>query len=757
MPRVMDIATPLGPDVLLFHSMRASETLGRLFDYQLTLLATRNDIDPKALLGKHATVKLQLPKGGPRHFDGCITRFALTGSHGRYVRYEMQLRPWQWFLTRAADCRIFQKQTVPDIIKQIFAKYPNAAFELRLSGSYQPWDYCVQYRETDHNFISRLMEQEGIYSYFTHAEGKHTLILADSPAAHDPYPGYASIGYVLDNRSSSTEKERIVDWAWGAQVQSGKYVIDEYDFTKPGTELQQKSLHPREHDEASHEIYDWPGEYDAASEGDTYVRLRMEEVQAAHERIHALSNARGIGAGHTFKLKGHPRADQNKQYLIVACHLDLASNDYEAASSGGATFNASFEAIPAATQYRSPRDTPKPLIQGVQTAKVVGPAGEEIYTDEYGRVKVHFHWDRYGKQDENDSCWIRVSHPWAGKNFGMMGIPRLGQEVVVDFVDGDPDRPLITGRVYNAEQMHPWDLPANKTQTGILSRSTKGGAYGNANAIRFEDKLGEEQLWLHAEKDQLTEVEHDEDKWVGNDRRKTIDGNETTTVHKNRTETVDQNETITVHQNRTERVDRNESISIGQNRSEDVELNEHIEIGVNRTEFVGANETVTIGKNRSVTIGGSKSETIARAKSETIALAKALTIGGAYQTSVGAAMNTSVGLLQAEQVGLSKTVTVGTTYSLSAGTGPLGGLLGGGGAPGGVDFKDHIVAPEAGSESEEAKPGSNITMDAESITLTVGEAKLVMKKDGTIICNGKTIDLVGTDHIQLDSKRIDLN
>ena len=494
MPRVMDIATPLGPDVLLFHSMRASESLGRLFDYQLTLLATRNDIDPKALLGKHATVKLQLPKGGPRHFDGCITRFALVGSHGRYVRYEMQLRPWQWFLTRAADCRIFQKMTVPDIIKQIFAKYPNAAFELRLSGSYQPWDYCVQYRETDHNFISRLMEQEGIYTWYRHTEGKHTLILADGPPAHEPYPGYASIGYVLDNRSSTTEKERIVDWAWGAQVQSGKYVIDEYDFTKPSTELKQTTLHPREHDEASHEIYDWPGEYDAASEGDTYVRLRMEEVQAAHERIHALSNARGIGAGHTFKLKGHPRADQNKPYLIVAAHLDLASNDYEAASSGGATFNASFEAIPAATQYRSPRDTPKPLIQGVQTAKVVGPKGEEIYTDEYGRVKVHFHWDRYGKEDENDSCWIRVSHPWAGKHYGGIHIPRLGQEVVVDFVDGDPDRPLITGRVYNAQQMPPWKLPDNKTQSGTLSNWGIGG--GGASMLRFEDKKGIEHLEL---------------------------------------------------------------------------------------------------------------------------------------------------------------------------------------------------------------------------------------------------------------------
>ena len=537
MPRVMDVVTPLGADTLLFHSMRASESLGRLFDYTVTLLGTRNDIAPAQLLGKNATVKLQLPKGGPRCFDGCVTRFTLIGSHGRYVRYEMVLRPWVWFLTRASDCRIFQKMTVPDIIKQIFGKYPNAVYELKLSGSYQAWDYCVQYRETDYNFISRLMEQEGIYSYFKHSEGKHTFVLADSPAAHDPYPGCASLGFVADNHSGSTEKERIVDWAYGAEVQSGKYVIDEYDFTKPSTELLQKTLQPREHEQAEHEIYDWPGEFDAASEGEGYVRLRMEELQARYERVQAVTNARGISAGHTITLKGHPRADQNKQYLIVATHFELASNEHEAAGSAGASFNASFDCIPATTQYRTPRETPKPIVQGLQTAKVVGPKGEEIYTDEYGRVKVHFHWDRHGKEDENASCWIRVSQPWAGKHFGMVSIPRIGQEVVVEFLEGDPDRPLITGRVYNAEQMHPWELPANKTQTGILSRSSMAGAYGNANAIRFEDKKGEEQLWLHAEKDQLTEVEHDEDKWVGNDRRKTIDGNETTVVHKNRTET----------------------------------------------------------------------------------------------------------------------------------------------------------------------------------------------------------------------------
>jgi type VI secretion system secreted protein VgrG len=351
---------------------------------------------------------------------------------------------------------------------------------------------------------------------------------------------------------------------------------------------------------------------------------------------------------------------------------------------------------------------------------VVGPPGTEIHTDKYGRIKVHFHWDRYGKKDGTDTCWIRVSHPWAGTNFGAIHIPRIGQEVIVDYEHGDPDRPIITGRVYNAEQMPPWELPANMTQSGILTRSSLNGAPGSgmrdgpgdANALRFEDKKGEEQVWFHGQKDYLTEVENDESKWVGRDRHKEIDRDETTEVHRHRTETVDGNETITIHMNRTETVDQDETITIHQNRTETVDLNETITIGQNRTESVGANETVSIADNRSVTIGGNKTETVSQAKAETIALAKALTIGLGYQVSVGAAMNTSVALMQGEQVGLSKSVTVGNTYDITAG---------------------------------------------DEFRVTVGASTLVMKSDGTIMINGKTIDLVGSSHIGLESERIDLN
>ena len=385
--------------------------------------------------------------------------------------------------------------------------------------------------------------------------------------------------------------------------------------------------------------------------------MRIEQLKAEREVMHGQGNARNLAPGYLFKLTKYPRSDQNQQYLIEAADYRFEENVYRSDGAGGAgnakrggtdsptTYRLAVQAVPSKVPYRSQRITPKPRTTGPQTAVVVGPPGEEIYTDEYGRVKVQFHWDRYGQMNENSSCWIRVSSPWAGSNYGGIHIPRIGQEVVVDFLNGDPDYPIITGRVYNAMQMPPWDLPANKTQSGFLTRSSKGGTPGHglhnspgtANAIRFEDKAGEEQLWLHAQKDQLTEVENDEDKWVGQDRRKTIDRDEFNTIHRDRTEIVDRNEkinvhgwrteevdldeTITIHQNRKERVDHNETISIGDNRTEDVGKNEKIDIGINQSLKVGSNRDKTIGKNEKDKIGKNWSIKVGSFKTETIGLA----------------------------------------------------------------------------------------------------------------------------------------
>ena len=391
-----------------------------------------------------------------------------------------------------------------------------------------------------------------------------------------------------------------------------------------------------------------------------------------------------------------------------------------ASTTAGAEWNFAVLAQPTSITYRPQRLTEKPRSNGPQVAVVVGPPGEEIYTDEYGRVKVQFPWDRYGSNDENSSCWMRVSHPWAGSNYGAIHIPRIGQEVIVDHIDGDPDYPIITGRVYNADQMPPWALPDNKTQSGILTRSSKGGApgagmkngAGDANAIRFEDKKGEEQLWLHAQKDQLTEVENDETKWVGRDRRKTIDRDELNHIQRDRTETVDRNETITVHGQRDEEVDKNETITIHQNRTRTVDLNETVSIGKTRSKSVGNNEIDKIGKTWSINVGRFKTETIGMAYMQNVGLGRMENVGAGYNLNVGAVMATVVGLSQFEQIGQNKSVKVGKSFKLEAG---------------------------------------------ETIELVVGNSVLVMKKDGSVTVNGKDIDIVGSKHIQLDSKRIDLN
>jgi type VI secretion system secreted protein VgrG len=611
MARLMQITTPLAEDVLLFQHLHAWEELSRPFEHQLTLLSTHKDISLDDVLGKAVSVQLGLPNNKSRYFSGYVTRFAQSGMVGRYYRYTATSRPWVWFLSRTADCRIFQEMTVPEIIKKVFADHPTADFEFKLSATYRKWTYCVQYRETDFNFISRLMEQEGIYYYFRHDKGRHTMVLADSTSAHTPYGDYGTIPYVVSTRVRRGDQEYIDSWEISREIQPGVYAQDDYDFERPSAVLLTKKSVSRKHNEADYEIYDFPGEYLQKGDGDHYTAVRMDELSTQFETAHATTNARGLCVGATFTLTDQTRDDQNREYLVLGANYDLEFSAYEGLPDPNpGTYNCSFSAMTTKQQFRPARTTPKPHVTGPQTAVVVGPAGDEIYTDKYGRVKVQFPWDRYGKTNENSSCWMRVSHPWAGKNWGMIAIPRIGQEVIVDFLEGDPDEPIITGRVYNAEQMPPYTLPANMTQTGTKTRSTKGGDPTNFNEIRFEDKKGSEQLFIHAEKNQDIEVEKDETHWVGNDRTKTIDHDEVTHVKHDRSETVDNNETITVHGNRVETVDKDESISIGKNRTETVGENETLSVGKDQMLTVSKNQTVTVSQNRTITVDHDESKEV---------------------------------------------------------------------------------------------------------------------------------------------------
>lgn len=506
--RFVSINTPLGEDALAIGSLRVEESLGRPFRIDVDLTSESGSVSFEEILGKNATIRLEVSGEKTRYFNGLVHRFVQTRMEGRHAHYRATLVPWLWFLTRTADCRIFQKMKAPDILKQVFRDHGFSDFRDALTGSYFVWEYCVQYRETDFNFVSRLMEQEGIYYFFEHENGRHTLVLADGRNAHKPFPGYARVDY-RGAEGGVREKEYIFDWTTIKEVHAGVYSLNEFNFETPKSSLLAKSRMARAHALSEFEIYDYPGEYDEQGEAEGhYAKVRLQELQSRYEVAQGHANARGIAAGSVFSLDDYPRPDQNRDYLVTDAVIRVTGDDYVAGSGSGEDFfSCAFSAVPSDTLYRPARTTPKPLIQGPQTAIVAGPKGEEIYTDKYGRVKLQFHWDRYGKADEQSSCWVRVSQEWAGKKWGSMHIPRIGQEVIVEFLEGDPDCPIITGRVYNADAMPPYALPEEKTKSTLKSNSTKGG--DGFNEIRFEDKKGSEQIFIHGQKDLDVRVRND--------------------------------------------------------------------------------------------------------------------------------------------------------------------------------------------------------------------------------------------------------
>ncbi|AQT97246.1 type VI secretion system Vgr family protein [Pseudomonas azotoformans] len=563
--RLAKITSPLGPDVLLLNEMGGGEELGRLFNYELQLTSLDANIDLNQLLGKPMSVGLQLADGGERHFHGIVARCSQNIDQGQFASYQVTLRPWLWLLSRTSDCRIFQNLSIPQIIKQVFRDLGFSDFEDALSRPYREWEYCVQYRETSFDFVSRLMEQEGIYYFFRHEQDRHVLVLADAYGAHTTVPGYASIPYYPKDEQQR-ERDHMHNWHLAQEVQPGSLELNDYDFQRPSASIDVRSAMPRPHTAGDYPLYDYPGTYVQSEDGEHYARTRIEALQTLHEQIEFSGNARGLGSGHLFSLTGFSRQDQNREYLIVACRYYIVQESLESGGgSGSAQFESSLTCIDAQQSFRPLASTHRPIVKGPQTALVVGPKGEEIWTDQYGRVKVHFYWDRHDQSNENSSCWIRVSQSWAGKNWGSMQIPRIGQEVIVSFLEGDPDRPIITGRVYNAEQTVPYDLPENATQSGMKSRSSKGGTPANFNEIRMEDKKGLEQLYIHAERNQDIVVEVDESHSVGHDRNKSIGHNETVTIGNNRLRIVKQEDILSVGQRKTDSISQSYVIEVGEN------------------------------------------------------------------------------------------------------------------------------------------------------------------------------------------------
>ncbi|HSW48936.1 MAG TPA: type VI secretion system tip protein TssI/VgrG, partial [Bryobacteraceae bacterium] len=461
--RLIAVETPLGPDTLLLRSFSGTEGLSRLFQFQLDLLSEDPAINFDDIIGQNITVRIALADGESERFlNGHVSRFLQLPPEGRLAHYQAEMVPWLWFLSRASDCRIFQEKSIPDVIEQVFQDFGFTDFENQLQKSYPPWEYCVQYRETALNFVARLMEQEGISYFFRHEQGKHVLVMADASSAYKPCPNQSAARYEhVTGRGHDRPQDVVFRWRCQQEMRPGKYALTDYNFETPSTSLL-STVESRIDQGGNHrfEIFDYPGEYEKRSEGEALVDTRIEEQEAPHTIVFGDSNCRAFASGFRFELSEHDRDDQNGEYLLTSItHSAHSGSFYSSGSGRGASYANTFTSIPYSVAFRPPRSTPRPLVQGPQTAVVVGPKGEEIHVDKYGRVKVQFPWDRRGEYDEKSSCWIRVSQPWAGKNWGGVWLPRIGQEVIVDFLEGDPDRPVITGRVYNAEEMPPYELP----------------------------------------------------------------------------------------------------------------------------------------------------------------------------------------------------------------------------------------------------------------------------------------------------------
>ncbi|EDD1020928.1 type VI secretion system tip protein VgrG [Salmonella enterica subsp. enterica serovar Typhimurium] len=540
------------PGALLFASLDGGETLSELFSYvvQLKTPDTLNlgyvspaaNLPLKPMVGKDLCVNIELDGGGKRHISGLVTAARVVGHEGRSVTYELRMEPWVKLLTHTSDYKAFQNKTVVDILDEVLAEYPYPV-EKRLVESYPVRTWQVQYGETDFDFLQRLMQEWGIYWWFEHSEDSHTLVLADAISAHKACPDSPLVKW--HQEGLKLDKEFIHTITANESLRTGQWVLDDFDFTKPRSLLANTVANPRETGHATYEHYEWPGDYFDKSEGEMLTRIRMEAQRSPGSRVLGGGNIRTLMTGYTFTLENYPTAEVNQEYLLMQTLLFVQDNAQHSGQDQHFTFSTRFELHPTREVFRPQRTVSKPHTKGPQSAIVTGPAGQEIWTDQYGRVKVQFGWDRYGKMDENSTCWIRVSYPWAGKGFGMIQIPRIGQEVLVDFKNGDPDLPIIVGRTYNQDTMPPWGLPGMASQSGIFSHSLYGGPT-NGNMLRFDDKTGAEEVKFHAEKDLNTTVKNNETHTVMVDRTKTIIKNETNSIGEDRNTTVTKNDGLSV-------------------------------------------------------------------------------------------------------------------------------------------------------------------------------------------------------------------
>lgn len=695
------------------------EGLSQVFRFNLDLASSDQKIDFDQVVGQPALLTVRGIKG-TRSVHGIVSLFEQTGKEGKWSLYRAEIVPAIWKLGLRVDCRIFQDKTIPDIIKQVLLDAGLTANQFRFAlnvGRYKDRTYCVQYGESDLNFISRLMEECGIWYFFEHSDTNHVLVMGDDPSAYATPSGSSSIAYHAAATAGVSTDEHISFFSYHRQIRCGAVKLRDFDFEKPRLNVtgdaQAKS-------DGKLEAYDYLGECRDNSERSHLAKVRLEEAQAIRQLGAGQSDCCRIIPGYRFTLDQCHRSDLNREYLVVrVTHKGNQQQVLGAETAGNVAneppYENRFDCIPSDIPFRPPSITARPKIQGPQTAIVVGPKGEEVYTDRYGRVKVQFHWDRVGGRDEKSSCWVRVAQVWAGASWGAMFIPRIGQEVLVEFLQGDPHQPIVTGRVYNGDNMPPYALPSEKTKSTIKSNSSTGG--GGSNEIRFEDGKGSEEIYLHGQKDWTIAIENDKNQTVGHD------------------------ETMAVTNNRTK--------SVGVDQSETIGSNKTIKVGSNHTEAIGANKSLSVGGSHTETISGAEAITVGMASAHTVALARALTIGGAYQVTVGAAMNESIGAAKAEEIGAVKSVNVGGNSSENVGANKS------------VDAASNIS--ENAGKNVAITAGDNVTISAgknmaltagDQITIKTGNASITMSSDGKININGSDIQIKGSGTITLKAQKI---
>ena len=708
--------------------------------YQADLvLASEDAIQLDGVVGKAGLLTI-VGAAGDRLTHGVINRFAQTGKRGRFLLYEASLVPQLWLLSQRRNSRIFQNDAVKDIVGKVLKadQVPADHAVFRLKEKYQPKEYAVQYQESDLAFISRQAEEDGIWFFFEQSKDKGVVVFADSKSAYKPIEGDAGIAF--KQAEGMPQKEEVVYQLAATQtIVPGKMSQNDFNYIKPSTSL---GAQEQGQTNTALEIYEHPGRYQEDGDGKRLTKTRLEELTAMQQTVRGFSTCPRLSPGYTFKLKNHETSALNQEYLVVAVtHHGKEGPALQEVSTGDVqSYYNEFTAIPSSVTLRPPRATPRPFIAGAQTAIVVGPKGEEIYTDDAGRVKVKFHWDRAAEKNEKSSCWMRVSQPWTGEGWGAMFLPRIGQEVIVSFLDGDPDRPIVTGRVYNGANPVPHGLPASKTKSSIMTNSTKGG--GGSNELTFDDAKGSEMILLHGQKDLTVNVGNDKSESVGHDETHHVTHDETHTVGNDETHDVTGKVTHTIGKDETHAVGGNQTFSVKGNRDKRVTKDETSEITGNQTigvtgtldETIKTDENSTVIGNRTDKTGGVKKENVTLAAFETIGLAKTLSVGAAYQVSVIGLMNESVALAKTEQVGKVKSVVV------------KGGM-----------FEKVMSSRSMSTTNTHTIKAKEIIIEASSsIVIKVGKASIGMKDDGTIEIIGKKVSKKGSEVVVDASKSLTL-